>query len=130
LFPRPLAFLAKPEPLWTRREQLAFASFARAMRRLPARRREAALWGMKAQYGITGVFAGDVAGVHEAATERCACQLEVPVEGQTDILTMGLIDIGPYNVNSIMNPVLVMCMTLGYYFNLYQGKPLVREGGV
>ena len=130
MYPGPLTFLAKPEPLWTRREQLSFASMTRAMRRLPARRRVAALQGMAAPYGITGVFAGDVAGVHEAATERCATQLEIPVEGQTDILAMGVIDIGPYNVNSIMNPVLVMCMTLGYYFNLYQGKPLVREGGV
>ena len=29
-----------------------------------------------------------------------------------------------------MNPILVMCMGLGYFFNLYQGVPLVREGGV
>ena len=54
----------------------------------------------------------------------------VPVEGQTDMLTMGLPYICPYNVNSIMNPILVMCLGLGYFFNLYRGKPLVREGGV
>ena len=29
-----------------------------------------------------------------------------------------------------MNPVLVMCMGLGYLFNMYRGVPLVREGGV
>ena len=29
-----------------------------------------------------------------------------------------------------MNPILVMCMGLGYLFNMYRGKPLVREGGV
>ena len=29
-----------------------------------------------------------------------------------------------------MNPVLVMCMGLGYFFNLYKGVPLAREGGV
>ena len=29
-----------------------------------------------------------------------------------------------------MNPILVMCPALGYFFNLYRGKPLVREGGV
>jgi hypothetical protein len=29
-----------------------------------------------------------------------------------------------------MNPVLVMCMGLGYLFNLYRGRPIVREGGV
>ena len=43
---------------------------------------------------------------------------------------MGLPYICPYNVNSIMNPILVMCLGLGYFFNLYRGKPLVREGGV
>jgi hypothetical protein len=29
-----------------------------------------------------------------------------------------------------MNPILVACLGLGYFFNLYLGKPLVREGGV
>ena len=43
---------------------------------------------------------------------------------------MGIPYICPYNVNSIMNPILVMCTGLGYFFNLYRGKPLVREGGV
>jgi hypothetical protein len=52
------------------------------------------------------------------------------VEGQTDILTMGLPYIGPYNVNSTMNPILVAVMGLGYFFNLYINKPLVRQGGV
>jgi len=28
------------------------------------------------------------------------------------------------------NPILVACLGLGYFFNLYRGKPLVREGGV
>ena len=52
------------------------------------------------------------------------------VEGQTDILTLGLPYICPYNVNSIMNPILVACLGLGYFFNMYRGRPLVREGGV
>ena len=43
---------------------------------------------------------------------------------------MGLPYISPYNVNSILNPILVACLGLGYFFNLYRGKPLVREGGV
>ncbi|MEZ5343200.1 MAG: hypothetical protein R2706_17705 [Acidimicrobiales bacterium] len=29
-----------------------------------------------------------------------------------------------------MNPILVAVQGLGYFFNLYRGKPLVREGGV
>ena len=43
---------------------------------------------------------------------------------------MGLPYLCPYNVDSIMNPILVACLGLGYFFNLYRGKPLVRQGGV
>ena len=85
----------------------------------------------QAPYGITSVQAGEVEAVHEVTTrERASSSSSSPVEGQTDILTMGLPYICPYNVNSIMNPILVMCLGLGYFFNLYRGQPLVREGGV
>ena len=46
--------------------------------------------------------------------------------GQADILSLALPYICPYNVNSIMNPI-VACLGLGYFFNLYRGRPLVRE---
>ena len=42
---------------------------------------------------------------------------------------MGLPYICPYNVNSVMNPILVACLGLGYFSSLYRGKPLVREAG-
>ena len=37
--------------------------------------------------------------------------------------------ISPYNVNSILNPLLVQVMGLGYFHNLYRGKPLLKKGG-
>src|SRR5216684_2957714 len=57
-------------------------------------------------------------------------QLSVRVEGQTDIVTIGVPYLGPYNVNSPMNPVLVVCMGVGYLFNFYRNKPVLRKGGV
>ena len=42
---------------------------------------------------------------------------------------MGVPYLGPYNVNSSMNPILAACMGLGYYFNSYRGQPVVRKGG-
>jgi len=39
-------------------------------------------------------------------------------------------DMSPYNVNSILNPLLVQVMALGYHFNMYRGKPLLKKGGV
>jgi len=29
----------------------------------------------------------------------------------------------------VMNPILVACLGLGYFFNMYRGMPVVREGG-
>jgi hypothetical protein len=78
---------------------------------------------------MTSVHAGAVDPVHEATLAQNAKEHLVHVEGQTDVLTMGLPFICPYNVNSIMNPILVMCTGLGYFFNMYRGRPLVREGG-
>src|SRR4051795_11122025 len=125
----PLRFLAKPEARWTPREQATFAALKRSTDRLPAKTRRAAFHRNLAPYAVTGVTAGAVSPVHEVSLERCAAQQAVQVRGQADVVTAGLPYICPYNANSVMNPVLVMCMGLGYFFNLYQGVPLVREGG-
>ena len=45
-------------------------------------------------------------------------------------MLVGLPSIGPYNVNSILNPILVQCLSAGYFFNFYRNRPLVRKGGV
>ena len=68
---------------------------------------------MESPHQMTGVVAGAVESVHQLTTERVHKQQLVPVEGQTDILTMGIPYICPYNVDSIMNPILVMCTGLG-----------------
>ncbi|MFO7279544.1 MAG: lactate racemase domain-containing protein [Thermoanaerobacterales bacterium] len=126
----PLSVLQKREWEWTARDRAAFLAMKAGLDRLPlpARRRIFHSW--RAPYGLTSVQAGEVEAVHEITTENVYRQQLVEVEGQTDILTMGLPYICPYNVNSIMNPILVMCLGLGYFFNMYRGRPLVREGGV
>jgi hypothetical protein len=35
----------------------------------------------------------------------------------------------PYSIHSIMNPILVYAMGLGYMFNFYRNKPVVKKGG-
>ncbi len=52
------------------------------------------------------------------------------MRGQADVLICGVPFISPYNVNSILNPLLVQVMGLGYFHNLYRGKPLLKKGGV
>jgi len=130
MFDGPLSFLAKPEARWTAREQTTFAALKRTTDRMNPKLRRAAFHKSTAPYAITGVQAGAVGPVHEVTLEHVAAQQAVAVRGQADIVTAGLPYVGPYNVDSILNPILVMCMGLGYFFNLYQGVPLVREGGV
>ncbi|MGE0795894.1 MAG: lactate racemase domain-containing protein [Acidimicrobiia bacterium] len=129
-FPKPFDFLQKREWEWTARDRATFLASSKALERTPARLKRSIFNSILAPHDMTSVQAGDIEAVHAVTTAKVFEQQLVHVEGQTDILTMGLPYICPYNVNSIMNPILVMCLGLGYFFNLYRNKPLVREGGV
>ncbi|HEX7134436.1 MAG TPA: lactate racemase domain-containing protein [Iamia sp.] len=126
----PLSVLQKREWEWTTKDRLSFMAMKAGLDRMSMSTRRKLFMNHEAPYGVTSVTAGAVEPVHERTLEHCFAQHLVPVEGQTDVLTMGLPYICPYNVHSIMNPILVMCLGLGYFFNMYRGKPLVREGGV
>ena len=78
---------------------------------------------------MTGINAGETEAVHERTLAKLHEQQLVEVDGQADIMVVGLPYICPYNVNSIMNPILVHCLGLGYLFNMYRNKPVVRPGG-
>jgi len=129
-FPEQFRFLQRREWEWTMRDRASFLAASASLERAPVRIARQILHGVRAPHALTSVQAGEVEAVHARTTEHVYAQQRVVVEGQTDILTMGLPYICPYNVNSIMNPILVACLGLGYFFNLYTGKPLVREGGV
>ncbi len=129
-FPKPFDFLQKREWEWSLRDRSTYLGAAKALRRTPDRVRRSIFQSVLAPHNLTGVNAGEVDAVHRLTTAKVLEQQVVHVEGQADILTMGLPYISPYNVNSVMNPILVMCLGLGYFFNLYRRQPLVREGGV
>ncbi|MAF13220.1 transcriptional regulator [Candidatus Poribacteria bacterium] len=128
-FPRAFAFLEKREDQWGRGDHRSFRFNKTASDLLPRGLIRSIFMGMRAPYGITSVQAGSTDAVHARTLEGVHRQQIVPVEGQCDILVAGTPYIGPYNVNSIMNPLLVHCLMLGYMFNMYRGKPLVRPGG-
>jgi hypothetical protein len=128
--PSSFSFLQKREWEWGVRDRAAFIGVSKVLDRTPAAVSRPIFQGIRAPHAMTSVQAGEVEAVHELTTGHVYRQQLVSVEGQTDVLTMGLPYICPYNVNSIMNPILVACLGLGYFFNLYRGKPLVRDGGV
>ncbi|MGH3320796.1 MAG: lactate racemase domain-containing protein [Streptosporangiaceae bacterium] len=128
-FPEQFGFLNKREWEWSVRDQAAYLAAARGNDLAPPKARRAVWQRMRAPYGLTGVHAGDPHEVHPRTIAGNHCQQLTEVHGQTDVLVFGLPYLSPYNVASVMNPVLVGCLGLGYYFNMYVDKPLVRKGG-
>jgi len=129
-FPSQFGFLQHREWEWSLSDRASFVATRAALQRTPVSAARQIFMSIKSPHAMTSVQAGEVEAVHDAALSHLHAQQIVPVEGQADVLTMGLPYICPYNVNSIMNPILVACLGLGYFFNLYRGRPLVRQGGV
>jgi hypothetical protein len=129
-FPGMFRSLQKPERTWTALDYLTLHGSRIGLKVLPYELRRRIWMAQRAPYGMTGVHAGNVDLVHERTVANVLKQQAVPVKGPSDIVVMGTPYLCPYNVNSIMNPILTWVTTVGYGFNLYRGQPLVRKGGV
>lgn len=130
-FPRIFSFLQKRERDWTGFDHAWFHTVRFACASSPFDLNWRIWQGMRAPYGLIGIYAGEVESVHQQTLKRLAEQQEVPVKGQSDIVISGVPYLMPYNVNSYMNPILIFTLSVGYTFNLMSiGKPLLREGGV
>ena len=130
MFPSPFDFLSKREWEWKAKDRATFLATTKSLSRTPTRLARRIFHNIEGPHQMTSVQAGDTEAVHKITLEWVHKQQLVEVHGQTDILTLGIPYVCPYNPDGIMNPVLVMCMGLGYLFNMYRNKPLVREGGV
>jgi lactate racemase len=124
-----LDFLHKNEDRFTDWDRMRLKAFRWTLGSVSGDLRRRMLHQYAAPYGMTGVWAGETDAVHSQALARVFQQYAVPVKGQSDILIVGVPYICPYNVNSIMNPVLAQCTGLGYLFNMFRHKPLVKPGG-
>jgi hypothetical protein len=129
-FPPKFGYLQRREWEWTMRDRAGFHATKSALDKTPPTLARQIFQSIRSPHQLSSVQAGEVEAVHEETLANVYRQQLVEIEGQADIVTMGLPYICPYNVNSVMNPLLVACLGLGYFFNLYRGKPVVREGGV
>lgn len=124
-----LSFFNKREWEWSLKDQASMLATRRALAVAPEGLRHSIFSSVRAPYGLTGVRAGETEAVHVKTLEKVHRQQLVEVRGQSDVLVLGVPYLCPYNVNSVMNPILAACMGLGYYFNSYRGAPVVRKGG-
>ena len=129
MFDGQVSFLAKNEDTYTEFDRLKLEGMRYALSKLPRAAKRKMFMNIPAGYDVTGVFAGATEACHAKTLEVCFRQYGVPVDGPADIVIAGMPYISPYNVNSILNPLLVQCMGLGYLFNLHRGQPLVKKGG-
>jgi hypothetical protein len=83
-----------------------------------------------AGYRMIGVHAGKVDEVHAKTMDLLFRQQNITVHGQSDIVVYGVPNFCPYASYSTINPILVVTMAMGYYFNFHRIRPLVKKNGV
>jgi lactate racemase len=130
IYAGPTAFLSKNEDEYTEVDRLKFEAMRWSLSKLPAGAKRKVFQAIPSQYQMIAVHAGKTEPVHEKTIAKCFEQYAVHVRGQADILICGIPFISPYNVNSILNPILVQTMGLGYFHNMFRGKPVLKKGGV
>lgn len=124
------AFLGRNEDTYSsfERTKLGIAKFA--LSQMSAKMKRKIYFNIPAPYNLIGAHAGETEATHDKILQYCYDQYCVPVQGQSDVVITGITFVSPYNVNSIMNPLLVRVMALGYFFNFYRNMPIVKKNGV
>jgi lactate racemase len=130
MFNSQTAFLSKNEDEFTEVDRLKFEAMRWTLSKMPAAAKRKLFHAIPAQYQLVSCMAGKTEPVHNAIIQKNFEQYFVSLRGQADILICPVPFISPYNVNSILNPLLVQVMGLGYFHNFYRGKPILRKGGV
>ncbi|MFQ5461222.1 MAG: lactate racemase domain-containing protein [Phycisphaerae bacterium] len=129
VFPTQLNFMQKREHHWSLADHLGYQAGRIGLGLLPGPLRRKAYSALPGGHQLLGVNAGETEAVHAKTLESVHAQQCVAVPGQYDVVILAMPSLGPYNVNSILNPILVNCLGLGYFFNFYRNRPLVRRGG-
>ncbi len=129
MFGAELGFLTKNEDDFTAMDRMKFEAMRFGNSKLPRAAKRLAYRQMTSHYEMIACHAGRTDPVHERIIAKSMEQYVVPIEGQCDILICPVPDMSPYSVNSSLNPLLVQVMALGYHFNMYRGKPLLKKGG-
>src|SRR5688572_16036237 len=129
MFAAPTAFLGKNEDEFTEFDRLKFEAMRWTLSKTPPAAKRKIFHAIPSAYQLVAVHAGKTEPVHDKVIAKGFEQHLVNIRGQSDIVICGVPFISPYNVNSILNPLLVQVMGLGYFHNCYRGQPVLRKGG-
>ena len=129
MFDPRMGFFTKNEDRYSAYDKMMFATTKNGLGVLPRPAKRKVLFAIPAPYEPIAVHAGATLPVHEKTLEYCYAQYCTPLEGQSDVVVYGIPFVSPYNVNSVLNPLLVQVMALGYFHNMYRGMPVVKKNG-
>jgi len=129
-YPPHLAWLGKPDDRCNAVEKLLKRATPLSMRITPEPVRKAILRSVKGAYDPVAIHAGAIDEVHSRTLDVMTRQMSVEAPRQYDAMVFGLPDLSPYAVDARINPVLVVSDVLGYVFNWFYDRPLVKKGGV
>jgi hypothetical protein len=129
-YPWHVRFLGKPGNRCNLLERILKHVTPWTMAITPEGVRKKILQGVRAVYDPIEINAGAIDDVHARTLHAMRTQLAVPAPPQCDTMVMGLPDLSPYAIDARINPVLVVSDLLGYVFNWFYQRPLVKKGGV
>ncbi len=130
MFDPAMAFFTKNEDRYSAIDRAMFKAAKEGLGVLPRAAKRKILFSIPAPYEVIAVHAGATTPTHEKTLAYCYAQYCTPLEGQSDVVVYGIPFISPYNVDSVLNPLLVQVMALGYFHNMYRGMPVVKKNGV
>jgi hypothetical protein len=128
-FPHYLGYMQTQETTWSPVDKVAARINKHFLDCSPLALNRKIFFANKAPTKVTSIQAGEAEAVHALTLKNIYAQQLVKVKGQADILIVPIPYVMPYSVYSVMNPILVYSMGLGYMFNFYKGQPLVKQGG-
>jgi hypothetical protein len=130
MFDPRMAFFTKNEDAYSTLDKALFRASQYGLSKLSRPAKRKVLFAIPAPYEPIAVHAGSTLPTHEKTLAYCYAQYCCPLDGQSDVVVYGIPFVSPYNVNSILNPLLVQVMALGYFHNMYRGMPVVKKNGV
>lgn len=128
-FPSQLSFMQKREQEWGLKNQALYLASKTAAELVPNGYSDKLAQKIRSNNTVTGIWAGAPEAVGLLAKDAIRAQHMTAIEGQADVLTLGIPWTGPFSANSTMNPVLVAATALVHYLGSNTGQALVRDGG-
>lgn len=128
--PASLSFLTKREREWGLVDKARFAIARKSLHSVPSRHARQLINSVLITQRMTDIAAGEVDAVAKTIAAKLHETQVTPVNGQTDIVTLGVPSFAPFGPGSISNPVLMAAAGLSAIFDHNDGRPVVRDGGV